>query len=203
MSWVRVTDLECFLREHDLLPAIGNCPECDAVPGQVHKAACDVERCSACGWQRVRCRCETHDNRFARWTGFWPGELECLAVGMLSRWEPDPSRPTMADKLCRDPKVDVERLYSEGLSKIFFIKPMQPERNRKADIGQNAMNPDRAGQADDPIPSLGEVFEDPAISFWLKRALNVLLERDPVDALNDVTLLARILDRECKKALQG
>jgi len=46
------------------------------------------------------CDCEGHDRLFARWTGYWPGELEALALGM-----------------------DLNTLYLDGAFRLFFIKP--------------------------------------------------------------------------------
>src|SRR4051794_4302989 len=49
-----------------------NCPGCGVVLGQPHDHDCDVQRCTACGGQRVRCRCEGHDPLASAWTGAWP-----------------------------------------------------------------------------------------------------------------------------------
>ena len=38
-----------------------------------------------------------------------------------------------------------------------------------------------------------EVFDDPSTSFWLKGCLVAALERDPVDAFNDVEVLSKIV----------
>lgn len=78
-----------------------NCHDCDAKPGEIHSPNCDVERCSACGGQRLSCFCKgRHDPRFARWTGFWPGGLEADALG-----------------------IDLNTFYEKGYHKIFFVKP--------------------------------------------------------------------------------
>jgi hypothetical protein len=44
-----------------------------------------------------------------------------------------------------------------------------------------------------------EVLADPAASAWLKCALRETLERDPVDALNDVLALAGILEERLRR----
>jgi len=124
MPWVPVNELRDAVMQLGLLAKPHNCPNCGTGPGQPHKNGCTVERCSSCGGQRLSCGCEgPHDEQFARWTGFWPGELECLALGMLSRWQPDPSNPVPADSLCTKPGVDLNRFSKEGWPKLFWIKP--------------------------------------------------------------------------------
>ena len=54
----------------------------------------------------------------------------------------------------------------------------------------------------DDLPQLEEVLQDPAASFWLKRALQSALSRDPVDAANDAAVLARLLDARCRSLLK-
>lgn len=82
-------------------PIIYNlCHDCGVLPGTPHKKNCDVERCSVCGSQYISCRCKGHDRKFARWTGFWPGELEAKALNL-----------------------DLNSLYLTGAYKLFFIKP--------------------------------------------------------------------------------
>lgn len=77
------------------------CHDCGAHPGAVHNAGCDTERCSACGGQRLQCEHEDHDPAFARWTGFWPGKLEAIALG-----------------------IDLNTLAaSQILGRLFFVKP--------------------------------------------------------------------------------
>lgn len=77
-----------------------NCPDCGAEPGQPHEDGCDVERCSACGGQRLQCECEDHDPAFSRWTGFWPGEPEAELLG-----------------------VDLNELHRSGVAGVLFRKP--------------------------------------------------------------------------------
>ena len=79
---------------------LDTCPACKAKAGSKHKVRCDVQRCSVCGGQYIGCGCENHDRQFARWTGFWPGELEARALNM-----------------------DLNSLYTTGMHRIFFVKP--------------------------------------------------------------------------------
>jgi hypothetical protein len=41
--------------------------------------------------------------------------------------------------------------------------------------------------------SLNEILADPGLSNWLKDAIKTAYERDPVDALNDVQRLLKML----------
>lgn len=83
-----------------------NCGDCNAKPGEIHLDNCDVERCSVCGHQKYSCDCAGHDKSFARWTGFWPGAVECKALG-----------------------IDLRQFYENGYEKAFFIKPNNKESN--------------------------------------------------------------------------
>lgn len=42
---------------------------------------------------------------------------------------------------------------------------------------------------------------DPSISFWLKRAMKELLDRDPIDAANDAALLSEICNDHLREIL--
>jgi len=83
------------------------CHDCGAKPGETHSPNCDVERCSHCGGQMLMCGSKEHDPFFARWTGFWPGWVECLGLGLVQ----SNGRP------------DLNEFYKKGYHKIFFVKP--------------------------------------------------------------------------------
>jgi hypothetical protein len=57
-------------------------------------------------------------------------------------------------------------------------------------------------KAGDP-PTIDEILDDPAASFWLKAALHSALSRDPIDAANDADVLARLLDYRCRNILKN
>lgn len=84
----------------EIPPGLETCPDCGVFPGKEHKENCDVERCSACGNQRLQCRCRSHDKKFARWNGIWPGEAESKLLG-----------------------ITLNDLYTHNYYKIFFMKP--------------------------------------------------------------------------------
>ena len=95
--------------DHIRTVRVTNCHDCGAKPGEPHKENCDTERCSVCGGQRLCCGCkEGHDPMFARWTGFWPGKLESIALG-----------------------IDLNELAESGFANLFFVKPdtMECQRN--------------------------------------------------------------------------
>lgn len=53
------------------------------------------------------------------------------------------------------------------------------------------------------LPEIDEVFADSAASSWLKSALRSALSRDPVDAVNDSDILARLLDRRRREIIES
>ena len=76
-----------------------NCHDCGSKPGEEHKDGCDTEVCSVCGGQRLLCDCKSHDKKFSKWTGIWPGEAEAQYLG-----------------------ISLNDFYGQGFYKIFLIK---------------------------------------------------------------------------------
>lgn len=65
---------------------LSNCGDCGAMPGELHDAGCDVERCADCGGQWISCGCP-NPARHPRliWTGQWPGDAEAIEFGWFVR----------------------------------------------------------------------------------------------------------------------
>lgn len=47
-----------------------------------------------------------------------------------------------------------------------------------------------------------EVLADPSVRYWVKSAINTLLERDPLDAYKDASLLAEIFKQRVDELLE-
>ena len=48
---------------------------------------------------------------------------------------------------------------------------------------------------------INAVLMDPAISYWLKDAVQALIQRDPVDALSEAYTLATLMLQRCNEIL--
>lgn len=75
------------------------CHDCHVMPGEQHVGGCDVERCSVCKGQWISCGCKDHDPSQTKWTGEWPGVVECRELGWYSVLRPDlgPCNPQMGN----------------------------------------------------------------------------------------------------------
>lgn len=82
------------------MKVLTNCPDCNVKPGKVHWIECYQERCSVCGERYLKCHCEGHDKKFARWTGIIPGKAEAEYLGL-----------------------SLNDFYRQEWNKVFFIKP--------------------------------------------------------------------------------
>jgi hypothetical protein len=83
------------------------CHDCKAEPGELHVDGCDIERCSACGGQRIGCECGFVDARMP-WSGEYPGLTECREYGLWSVGPPWKSVPAGTP----DAREDLNRLMS-------------------------------------------------------------------------------------------
>ena len=68
-------------------------------------------------------------------------------------------------------------------------------------VGNVKVKNEKQIMSDAELPQIEEVLRDPAASFWLTDALRRALARDPVDTANDAEVLARLLDRRCRRIL--
>ena len=107
------------------------CPNCDAKPGKLHAADCDVERCPECGGQKVSCDCERKKSDRLPWTGLWPGTQECIEFGFFCKQGPGKKGALLSWSPCSpedpDAQPDLNRLrqatvWSKKLKK-YILKP--------------------------------------------------------------------------------
>lgn len=130
------------------------CPECCTPVGGLHKPGCDVERCTACGQQKLTCGC---DSGHTVWTGEWPGTSQGAAltgvVGCIVMLEfslahrhMDGERHRHLDELVADVvtmfgsdrcKFDGVQTDDEEVGFVFFVEPDKvPTEARFADLSQ-------------------------------------------------------------------
>lgn len=114
-----------------------DCHDCGAKPGECHKSGCDTEMCSICGGQWISCGHENHDPQFARWSGWWPGKLEAMALG-----------------------IDLNTFHSQGWAEKLFVKPQLPEDQDVAMLQQAvARANDRINDLEAQIKSMDEIIK--------------------------------------------
>jgi hypothetical protein len=89
------------------------CPDCGVNPGENHKSGCDVERCPACGRQRLSCGCRTKRKPLP-WTGEWPGVAECREFGWYAYCPGDGSGWHPCTKDHPGAKEDLNLLYVQA-----------------------------------------------------------------------------------------
>lgn len=64
---------------------LDTCPDCGVAAGAPHKGDCDIQRCSACDGQWIKCRCSGHDPLRSVWTGRWPKGKDSIESVRLSK----------------------------------------------------------------------------------------------------------------------
>ena len=87
------------------------CPDCAVEPGQEHRSGCDVERCPACGHQRLSCGCAAGKLKPLPWTGEWPGVAECREFGWYAFLENGWHRCSKDHPKASE---DLNRLYTDA-----------------------------------------------------------------------------------------
>ncbi len=53
------------------------------------------------------------------------------------------------------------------------------------------------------VINIPDILDDQSCSFWLKESLKTALERDPIDAVNDVEILMFALVQRADEHLEG
>ena len=103
------------------IQGLKKCPDCGANPGETHMPGCDVEQCSVCGYQKISCHCDGHDQFFARWTGLWPGYAEAAALGLFTKWTDHGWEK--CDHSDPEARPDLNTFFARSFNRVLFVKP--------------------------------------------------------------------------------
>lgn len=67
---------------------MSKCRDCGVLPGTLHQAGCDIERCPKCGGQYFACGCDdSPDSERMPWTGEYPNLEQCREYGFWCKRE--------------------------------------------------------------------------------------------------------------------
>jgi len=106
------------------------CHDCGVSIGEAHLDGCDCARCPECGGQRLTCFHHEDNQTPVIWTGYWPGEQECIEFGWACKWANheweqcevnDPEARANLNRLYEDPSVEWSK------SQQRFVKKQNPK----------------------------------------------------------------------------